>query len=287
MSLEVPGFAGRGLGLRAAAVALGNEVEKGLLHAWGERLQIVIELPLFLVFFLLIALVLGRGQEMAGGHLDWRLDPGRVAPLIVGFAAFTFMYLQAAKFFWRLLGEIQAGTLEQVYLSPLPAWLVAAAGRVLATVLETSFVVGAVYLVVFLIVPFHLFGHPQALVPLASVVAGSVGYSLMEGGLTLAWKRVELIHELAVGLMLFFSGALVPLDRLPAWMADAGRFTPIAEGIIGLRAVLASGRDALPLGGDGGLLWMGSIAAGYLLVGIGVFSWGEGAARRTGSLGRY
>ena len=51
----------------------------------------------------------------------------------------------------------------------------------------------------------------------------------MEGGITLIWKRVEMFHELAFGLMAFLSGALLPLDRLPAWMADIGRFAPSAR----------------------------------------------------------
>ncbi len=282
---DVPGASH--LGLRAGATAVGNEIEKGLLHAWAERLQIVIELPLFLIFFLLAGLVLGRGQEIAGGHLDWRLDPERIAPLLVGYVAFTFLYLQSAKFFWRLLGEIQAGSLEQVYLSPLPAWLVATAGRVLATVLETAFVVAIVYLVAFAIVPFHLVWGPQALVPTVLIVVGSVGYSLIEGGITLAWKRVELLHELALDLMIFFSGALIPLSQLPAWMAEIGRFTPIGQGIVGLRAALVGGKTSFQLAGDGGLLWMVGISVAYLLVGILVFSLGKSMARRQGSLGRY
>ncbi len=279
--------AARGLGVRAAATAVGNEIEKGLLHAWGERLQIVIELPLFVIFFLLAGLVVGRGQEIASGHLDWRLDPERIAPLLVGMVAFTFLYLQSAKFFWRLLGEIQAGSLEQVYLSPLPAWLVATAGRVIATVLETGFVVAVIYLVAVAIVPFHLVWRAQALVPMVLILVGSVGYSLIEGGFTLAWKRVELLHELALDLMIFFSGALIPLSQLPAWMAEIGRFTPIGQGIVGLRAVVIGGSQSFPLGGDGGLLWMAGVSFAYLLVGILVFSLGESIARRQGSLGRY
>src|SRR5262249_57036564 len=120
------------VGPRAAAIAIGNEIEKGLVAAWGERLQIVIELPLFLGFFLLLALVLGRGQQIASGHLDWRFDSARVSSLMVGYAAYLFMYLQSAKLFWRLLGEIQAGTLGQVYPSPLAARPVATPGTLLA-----------------------------------------------------------------------------------------------------------------------------------------------------------
>ena len=274
-------------GLRATAIAIGNEVHKGLLHAWGERFQILTELPLFVVSLLLFALLVGRGEEIASGHLDWRLDPARVAPLFVGYAAFTFFYLQTAKLFWRLLGEIQTGTLEQVYLSPLPAWLVATAGRVLATVLETSAIVAILYLVMFAIMPFHLAWRPQALVPLAFIVVASVGYSLVEGGLTLVWKRVELIHELAMGSMIFFSGALIPLDRLPGWMAAVGRLTPIGQGVVALRAVLIDGRAGFPAWGDGGLVGMVATSGAYLLFGIAAFSLGESIAKRRGSLGRY
>jgi ABC-2 type transport system permease protein len=206
---------------------------------------------------------------------------------MVGYAAYLFIYLQSAKLFWRLLGEIQAGTLEQVYLSPLPAWLVATAGRVLATVLETAFLVAIIYALVFAIVPFHLAWHVQVLFPALFIALGSVGYSLIEGGLVLAWRRVELIHELAMGLMVFFTGALIPLNHLPGWMADVGRFAPISEALVAMRAVLIDSRTSFPIWGDGGILWMVAISGAYLLVGIAAFGLGERRARRRGSLGRY
>lgn len=277
----------RRLGRRSFLNAVGNEVRKGLYFAWGERLQILIELPLFLIFFLLVALVLGKGQQIASGHVDWRFDPGRAGSLMVGFAAYTFIYLQTAKLFWRLLGEIQTGTLEQVYLSPLPAWLVATAGRVLATVLETAAVVAILYVVGFAIVPFHLEWHVQALVPIAFIVLGSVGYSLIEGGMVLAWRKVELVHELATGAMVFFTGAIIPLSQLPTWTAAIGRFAPISQGVVAMRAILVDGRGSIPTGGDGGLLWMFGVSAGYLVIGIVAFSLGERRARKRGSLGRY
>src|SRR5262249_4111565 len=262
-------------------------IEKGLLAAWGERLQIVIELPLFLGFFLLLALVLGRGQQIASGHLDWRFDSARVSSLMVGYAAYLFMYLQSAQLFWRLLGEIRAGTREQVYRGPLPAWMVATAGRVLATVVETAFLVAILYAVVFALVPFHLVWNAQVLVPMLLVAVGSVGYSLIEGGLVLAWRRVELVHELAMGLMAFFTGALIPLSQLPAWMAEIGRFAPISQGLVAMRSVLIDGRTSFALLGDGGMVWMVGVGAAYLIIGIAAFSLGEHRARRRGSLGRY
>jgi hypothetical protein len=48
----------------------------------------------------------------------------------------------------------------------------------------------------------------------------------------------ELVHELAIGMMIYFTGALILLNRLPAWMAHLGRFTPIGQRVVALRAVL-------------------------------------------------
>ena len=277
----------RNLPPRAAATALGNEISKGLINAWGERTQIVIELPLFLIFFLLISLVLGQGDAIARGGLAWAFHPKLVSWLFLGFVPYIFFYLQTVKLFWRLLGEIQTGTLEQVYLSPLPSWLVAAAGRVVAAVVETLIVVGALYLTVYLIVPFNVPWRLQALLPLAFVVAGGVGYSLIIGGLTLVWKRIEMINDLLLTIMMVFSGALVPLERMPGWMAAIGRLFPITHGIASLRAVLLNGRPVTALGGDSGLLWMMGAAAAWFLAGALFFCWAEGIAKRQGSLGRY
>src|SRR5262249_12879830 len=108
-----------------------------------------------------------------------------------------------------------------------------------------------------------------------------------ESGLVLAWRRVELVHELAVGLVGFFTGALIPLSQLPGWMAGIGRFAPISEGLVAMRSVLVDGGTAFSLWGGGGRGWMVGVSAAYLIIGIAAFGLGERRARRRGSLGRY
>jgi hypothetical protein len=85
------------LGAGAALRAIGNEVYKGLLAGWGERGQILIELPLFVSFALLMAAVVGRGDAIATGRIDWSVDGRQVTSVVLGFVAFTFYYLQTAK----------------------------------------------------------------------------------------------------------------------------------------------------------------------------------------------
>src|SRR5215218_6355744 len=107
----------RGLGVRAAFTALTGEVRKGLLFVWRERAQVLIELPLWFGVFLLMNAIVGSGEQLAaGGRLDFT-NATHATTRFVGFAAFILFYLQSSKLYWRLLGEIQSGTLEQVYLS--------------------------------------------------------------------------------------------------------------------------------------------------------------------------
>jgi ABC-2 type transport system permease protein len=268
------------------AVAVVNEVVKGLLHGWAERWQIVFETAMFAAMLLLFAAVLGQGQAIARGRFEWALHPGPTAWLLLGFAGFTLHFLQTQKLFWRLLGEIQAGTLEQVYLSPLPSWLVAAAGRVAANLVESAFVVAALYAAVRLAVPVTLTWTPAALLPLTGLVAGAVGYSLMIGGLTLRWKRLEVLNDGLHTVVLFLGGVLVPLDQLPGWMAAVGRLLPVTHPIAGLRTTLLD-ESELATGGDGGLLWIAATATAWLVLGVVAFRLGDRAARRDGTLGRY
>ncbi|HET9835399.1 MAG TPA: hypothetical protein VFP88_03515, partial [Rhodanobacteraceae bacterium] len=71
------------------------------------------------------------------GQVHWTLSSHTTSVLLVWFVPFIFVYMQVVKLFWRLHTEIQTGTIEQVYLSPLPSWLVVVTGRVVAATVET------------------------------------------------------------------------------------------------------------------------------------------------------
>jgi ABC-type uncharacterized transport system permease subunit len=281
------GASGHGLGPRAFAVAIGNEVGKGLRHAWSERLQILIEVPLFVSMSLLFSLVLGRGREIAAtGHLASHLDPYRTTWLFLGFAGFAFTYLQVVKVFWRLLGEIQSGTLEQTYLSPLPAWTHVALGRVTATMVETGFVVAVMYGVTRMFVDLTFTWQPDALISVAFLIVGSLGFSLIVAGLTLIVKRMQLVNDLVLGLMMLVSGAILPLAALPPWASGLAWPLFLTQGVAGLRTTLLYGRP-LPTWGIGGMVGLAAISLAWLAAGVLVFAFAEKIARRQGSLARY
>lgn len=269
------------------ATAIGNEVAKGLRHAWAERVQIVVELPLFASFVLLIGLLLGSGdQVVATGRLPWRFDPQESTWLFLGFVIFTFVYLQSVKTFWRLLGEIQTGTLEQNYLSPIPAWVNIAVGRVLAAVVETAIVVGALYAVTSLAVDLQLTWRADALVPLAFAVIGGAGYSLVIAGLTLAWKRVELLQELLLVLIMFVSGAILPLSGMPGWVTGVAKLVFVTHPVEALRTTMLHDQP-IQAWDTGGWAWLTGTTVAWLALGVLAFGLGNRYAKRHGSLTRY
>lgn len=268
-------------------ISLGNEVRKGLLFAWSERLQILLELPFFALFILLLGPLLGAGRQIAAGRVSWTLHSGRTSLLLLAFLPALVFYFQAVKLFWRLLAEIQSGTLEQVYLSPLPPWLVAAAGRLAAALTETLLVVGAIYGIISAFVPLHYAWNAAALVPAAALVVTGVGYSLIIGGMTLVWKRIQMLQEGFLLLVMVFAVAALPVLTVPGWFAGLGRLFPVTSAVASLYGVLIARRPVTTLWGTGGLIWLLVTAAAYVTVGLLAFRAGERAARTRGSLARY
>ena len=267
--------------------ALGNEIRKGLLFAWSEKLQIVMEFPFFVVMILLLGPMLGAGHQVAAGHLRWTLSSQRISMLVVAFVPFMFFYMQSVKLFWRLLTEIQTGTIEQVYLSPLPSWLVAAAGRLVAAIIETLILMGMVYGLVSAFVTLRFHWTFAALVPVTFLIITGIGYSLVIGGMTLLWKRIQLLQEGVLMLVMIFAFAALPVFTVPGWFAGLGRVFPLTSPVTSLYGVMLGHRGVTGAWGTGGLVWLIVTAAAYLAAGITVFRVLERITKIRGTLGAY
>lgn len=268
-------------------LAIGNEVVKGLRHGWAERTQILIELPLFVSFMILISFIVGQGKSIVTtGQMNWSLDTTRTSWLFVGLAIYVLVYLQVQKMFWRLLAEIQTGTLEQTYLSRLPSWVHTLVGRSVAATIEAAIVVVAMYVVTNLAVRLRLTWRPDALIPIAFVLIGSVGFSLAIAGLTLRWKRIEMFNDMVLLFVMFFSGAIISVDQLPQVGQHISPFLFITHVNAALRRIMLDNRS-LGLWGTSGYLQLAAAAIGTLVVGVAIFRACEHAARHSGSLNRY
>lgn len=263
-------------GLRALAVAIGNEITKGLIDLWRGKVASFLELVLFALMFLVINFAQGRGA----------FHGVQEAPLLLGFVGYMFFHMQTNRLFWGLLGEMQSGTLEQRYLSPMPSWVLTV-GFAVASVVEAALTALLLYLLIELAAPVTIPLYWTGLLPLLLLVVGSVGYSLMLGGLTLRFKRLEMLKEMFQIGVLIFGGVLVPLDHMPGWMAGIARLLPLTPGLEALRQTLLDGVSLLALATEGTLLWLVGSAVAYLLLGIVIFRWFERLTKRDGALGQY
>ncbi|MEV4898171.1 ABC transporter permease [Nonomuraea sp. NPDC055795] len=256
------------------------EVRKGLLNllaGWREGLIQMITFPLF---YLLVVLFMGRGQ----------LHAYLLLPVLLGMVALTFIHEQVNRVFWSYLGDIQSGVLEQTYLTPLPS-AASILGRQVAAVISaapTALAVLATGATAIVVqggrVPFDA----QVIVPLTAIVLGTCGLALVLCGLTLVFKRIEIITQLSVALYAIAGGTLVPLTAMPDPIAFLSRLiVPIAPGIEAMRDILLGGHSLAALPSGWGLAWL--LAQPLLIMSAGVilFNRLEHLARRRGTLGRY
>jgi hypothetical protein len=88
------------------ALIVGNEVVKGLQLGWSERLQILIEMPLFVSFVLLLGYIVGTGDQiLTAGHINWNASHGVQADDLV---------LKRAE----PLGDLLAELIDELLKSP-------------------------------------------------------------------------------------------------------------------------------------------------------------------------
>jgi ABC-2 type transport system permease protein len=268
-------------------VAIGNEMAKGLRQGWSERVQIVIELPLYTGFTFLISFIVGKGRQAAStGRIGWTLHPHQGSWIFLGIAALILVVLQAQKMYWRLIAEIQTGTLEQTYLSPLPSWVHVAAGRVTAATAEAAVILAVIYAVIAPLLGLRYIWRFSALVPLGFLLLGSAGLSLFIAGLTLLWKRIEMLVDAMLFTAMLFAGLLFPTDRMPGWARVIGEPLFLTHAVAALRMIMLTGRDPGSYGA-GGLAWVLATALGSFAAGVTVFRACDRAALRCGSLARH
>ena len=113
--------------MRTMVVALLGEVRKALLISWTYRMNSLAALLTMTLIFVAI------GFMMTGGSLD----PQELAPTFVGFVTWMYAMMAIGNVAYGVRGEMSAGTLEQMAMSPTPLGMVLL-GRVIANMLVTT-----------------------------------------------------------------------------------------------------------------------------------------------------
>lgn len=259
-----------------AVLAVGNEIYKRLLIFWDYKFNLITQLVTVSLIFIGAGFLLGGGQ----------FQSAQLAPLLVAYVGWFYARIVIMSTSGDMVTEAQAGTLEQMYMSPASASLLLF-GRMLALLISTTFLVVPIALILVLLlrisVPLRWEGLPVLLLSLG----GLFGFTLILSGVALVFKQIEAFADLIQNLLLFLTGVFLPIDRFPVWLADFAKLFPITEGNVVLREVMIQQESLSAVWKDGSLTFLTIHTIIYVCVGLLIFKWCEHVARQAGSLGQY
>lgn len=262
--------------IKSALIAVLGEIRKGLLVRWTYRANLVISLLTLGLIFVGIAFFMGGGE----------LEPDRVTWSLLGYLTWMYAALAVSDLSYGLRGEMNAGTLEQMAMSPAPIGLILL-GRVLANFIVTTvqvFLMGGLFsLLLDVRIPMRWQGLPV----LGLTLLGVFGFGFIVAGAVLVLKQVESFANMVNNALAFLNGSFLPIGAMPGWMAGIARTLPSTQGIVVLRRVVLDGRSLASVWEDRSLVWLLVHSAIYFAVGWLVFGFCEQVAKRQGSLGQY
>ena len=253
-----------------------NETRKALLILWDYRFSTLMEFFMIGMVFAGVLLFTGQGQ----------LLPEQLTSALLGFLLTIYVMETLSRMSFTLMGEAQAGTLEQMYMSPVSSAFLLT-GQTLA-----SFIVATGYLLIIVPALMFIFDIQMAL-PLASLpiilltLVGVAGFGFLMAGMTIVFKQVGPLSNMLSNLLLFVNGTFLPVDRMPDWLASAAKIMPSTQGIVALRQVATDGMTLAQVWSDGTLVFLAVHSVFFLVAGWLVFRWCEDVARRRGTLGYY
>lgn len=253
-----------------------NETQKGLLLLWNYRVNMLLEAVAMCGVFVGLNFLVGNGD----------LPQDQVSSSLLGYIIWLYTFMAVSNMGWSLREEVQAGTLEQMFMSPASPQLLMM-GRTLANFLTTSL---TMILIMAVMIPAFGLTFPlraTSLVVFAWTMLGLFGLGLMVGGATLVFKHVESLAYLAQYGIMFLNGSILPVDKLPAWLELPARLLPGTQGIIVLRQVTLEDQSLSAVWADGSLSWLMLHSVVFFAAGWLIFRSGERYVRRQGALGHY
>jgi ABC-2 type transport system permease protein len=262
--------------VRTVLLVLYNETWKRLLIIWDYKFDILTQLLTVSLIFIGATFFLGDG----------RFDDRQLPMMLLGYVVWFYARIVLIHTSADLVNEAAAGTLEQMYMSPISAEVLLL-GRLFAMLVVTTLLVFFPTLGLILLLHIHIPPNWEGIVILILTLAGLFGFTMILTGAALVFKQIGALADLTQNILLFLSGSLVPVTHFPAWLAIVARTLPITQGIIVLREVVLDGQSLVAVWTNGSLIWLMVHSALYCAGGWLVFKLCERIAKQQGSLGQY
>ncbi len=229
-----------------------------------------------LVTFYAIFLLLFLGIRVVGDPAS--MDEN-IRYVIISNAFWMLLLIAFLNMAGELANEAMRGTLEQIYMSPVPAWRIVLA-RAVSTLLQTLVMVIVIIVLGMLTSGQWLsFSLPGALLLAIPTLASVLGLGLMAAGMALVYKQIGSFLQIAqFGLMAL---AFTPLTAFPLL-----EYLPAVKGLDLIRQLMMGDTSLAMIQGSEWLsVTLNAIA--YFAAGLLVFRLFERHALRGGLLGKY
>ncbi len=174
-----------------------------------------------------------------------------------------------------VLWDREFGFLKEIMVAPVSRVSIVL-GRI-AGGMTTALVQGLLVMAVSFFVGFRVKGVPELLIALLFMIFVStsfIGLGLVFASKIKDMQGYSVIMNFVVFPLFFLSGALYPLDNLPAWLRALSYFDPLTYGVDGLRGALI-GVSVRGVALD--LLIMGAISVLMVFLGAWTFERSESA----------
>ena len=163
-----------------------NETRKGLLIMWSYKFNLVTETLMLGFIFIGIAFFMGDGT----------LRPDWLPGALLGYLIWFFAIIALNSMGGGLMEEAQAGTLEQLYMSPTPTFVVFV-GRLFPTLVASTIMVALVATGLLLLLRISIPVNWQGLPVLALTMVSVFGLGYAIAGATLVFNRTGSLTNMA------------------------------------------------------------------------------------------
>ncbi|MBP2630729.1 MAG: type transporter [Firmicutes bacterium] len=253
-----------------------NETYKGLLIAWNYKFETFLQLVMMGVIFIGIGFIIGGGK----------LSTEKLAYTLVGYSIWLYSSIVISGMCRELLGEAQAGTLEQIFMSPVSVSLILI-GRSFSTLITATINILLFMIVIVWGMEINISVPWRTLVIFVLTMAGLFGFGFVIAGLTLIFKRVGELAGLTANALLFLNGSMLPVEQFPKWLALFAKTLPTTQGISLLRDTLLDMKLLNDLWQDGSLILLCCQSIIYFGGGLLIFILCVRRAKLQGTLGHY
>lgn len=206
--------------------------------------------------------------------------------VVIGYLFMGFLNTALWGMGFALRKEQFFGTLESVFVAPVPRW-VYVGGMALHSTIHQGLIILVQMILLQLI--FHLLIDMSGLLPAMAVVAlmlvALYGIGMMVASLALIFKEGWIISEALHSVISIVTPIAYPLAVLPVFLRKFSYFFPTTYGILTIRHFLI-GED-MGFSVETSLLRLSLLCVGWAAFGLFIFSVVDRKTRREGTLGHY